>query len=115
MSLFDLPLQTSLSYLQKLAERSLSLWDVPEDARVRLINVSENTTYLVEASQGYKAILRIHRENYHTLRAIESELAWLEALGRENVIKTPGYFLGCNGRAIQLGNTDGLNLSLIHI
>ena len=37
MSLFDLLLQTSLSYLQKLAERSLSLWDVPEDARVRLI------------------------------------------------------------------------------
>ena len=86
MSLFDLPLQTSLSYLQKLAEQSLSLWDVPEDARVRLINVSENTTYLVEASQGYKASLRIHRENYHTLRAIESELAWLEALGREKVI-----------------------------
>ncbi len=109
MSLFDLPLQTSLSYLQKLAEQSLSLWDVPEDARVRLINVSENTTYLVEASQGYQAILRIHRENYHTLRAIESELAWLEALGREKVIKTPGYFLGRNGRAIQLGNTDGLN------
>jgi Ser/Thr protein kinase RdoA (MazF antagonist) len=50
MSLFDLPLQTLLSYLQKLAEQSLSLWDVPEDARVRLINVSENTTYLVEAS-----------------------------------------------------------------
>ena len=109
MSLFDLPLQTLLSYLQKLAEQSLSLWDVPEDARVRLINVSENTTYLVEASQGYQAILRIHRENYHTLRAIESELAWLETLGREKVIKTPGYFPGRNGRAIQLGNTDGLN------
>ena len=62
MSTVDLPLQTLLGYLQKLAEQSLSLWDVPEDAVVRLINISENTTYLVEASQGYKAILRIHRK-----------------------------------------------------
>ena len=68
MSLFDLPLQTSLSYLQKLAEQSLSLWDVPEDARVRLINVSENTTYLVEASQGYKAILRVRGQNTYIAR-----------------------------------------------
>ena len=60
MSLFDLMLRTLLSYLQKLAEQSLSLWEVPEDARVLLINVSENTTYLVEASQGYKEFLRTH-------------------------------------------------------
>ena len=81
MSLFDLMLRTLLSYLQKLAEQSLSLWGVPEDARMRLINVAENTTYLVDASQGNKAILRVRGENYHTLRAIESELAWLETLG----------------------------------
>ena len=109
MSLFDLMLRTLLSYLQKLAEQSLSLWGVPEDARMRLINVAENTTYLVDASQGNKAILRVRGENYHTLRAIESELAWLETLGREKVIKTPGYCLGRNGRAIQFGNTDELN------
>ena len=76
---------------------------------MRLINVSENTTYLVEASQGYKALLRVRRENYHTLRAIENELAWLETLGREKVIKTPGYCLGRNRRAIQFGNTDEMN------
>ena len=108
MSTVDLPLQTLLGYLQKLAEQSLSLWDVPEDAVVRLINISENTTYLVEASQGYKAILRIHRKNYHSLRAIESELAWLEALGREKVIRTPDYYLGRNSCAIQFGKTDAL-------
>ncbi|MDB2421532.1 hypothetical protein N9X05_05870 [Paracoccaceae bacterium] len=55
MSLFDLMLRTLLSYLQKLAEQSLSLSGVPEDARMRLINVAENTTYLVDASQGNKA------------------------------------------------------------
>ena len=48
-------------------------------------------------------------DKIHTLRAIESELAWLETLGREKVIKTPDYFLCRKGRAIQFGNTDELN------
>ena len=68
MSLFDLMLRTLLSYLQKLAEQSLSLWDVPEDARMRLINVAENTTYLVDAWQGNKAILRVRGQNTYIAR-----------------------------------------------
>ena len=108
MSDSHLTLQKLLVHLQRMAERSLILWDLPAGALVRLINVSENTTYLVEAEQGFKAVLRIHREDYHTMRAIESELAWLEALGLETGIKTPEYYLGRNGRAIQIGKTDGL-------
>ena len=68
MSLLDLMLWTLLSYLQKLAEQSLSLWDVLEDARMRLINVAENTTYLVDASQGNKAILRVRGQNTYIAR-----------------------------------------------
>ena len=68
MSLFNLMLRSLLSYLQKLAEQSLSLWDVPEDARMRLINVAENTTYLVDASQGNKAILRVCGQNTYIAR-----------------------------------------------
>ena len=68
MSLFNLMLRSLMSYLQKLAEQSLSLWDVPEDARIRLINVAENTTYLVDASQGNKAILRVRGQNTYIAR-----------------------------------------------
>ena len=68
MSLFNLMLRSLLSYLQKLAEQSLSLWDVPEDARMRLINVAENTTYLVDAPQGNKAILRVRGQNTYIAR-----------------------------------------------
>lgn len=68
MSLFNLMLRSLLSYLQKLAEQSLSLWDVLEDARMRLINVAENTTYLVDASQGNKAILRVRGQNTYIAR-----------------------------------------------
>jgi len=108
MSGSDMPLEELLRHLDQLAQQSLSLWDVPEGAKARLINVSENATYLVEAPDGYKSVLRIHRENYHSHRAIECELAWLEALDRDGVVTTPGYYKGKNGDPIQRGSVEGL-------
>ncbi|MBK0329271.1 phosphotransferase [Rhodobacteraceae bacterium F11138] len=104
----DLPLERLLEHLQELAEKALVFWDVPKDATVRLINVSENATYLVEAPGGYKSILRVHRENYHTRRAIECELSWLDALRSEEVVATPGYYIGKDGQPIQEARVDGL-------
>jgi len=109
MAGLEMPLDEVLKHLQRLAERALSLWDLPAGASVRLINVSENATYLVEASGGYKAVLRVHRENYHTRRAIECELAWLDTLGVDKVVTTPGYYLGRDGQAIQEAGIDGLD------
>ena len=54
-----------LPALADLAESALTLWDMPEGARLRLINLSENATYLVEAPGGYRSVLRLHREGYH--------------------------------------------------
>lgn len=105
----DMPLEELLGYLEVLANQSLSLWDVPEGTKARLINVSENATYLVEAPGGYKSVLRVHRENYHSHRAIECELAWLEALDAEKVVTTPGYYVGRNGDPIQQARVDGLS------
>lgn len=92
--------------LQHLAGASLDLWPLPEGATARLINVSENTTYLVEAP-GHKSVLRIHRAGYHSRRAIECELAWIDALGSESDVTTPGYMTGVNGDAIQEGRIPG--------
>lgn len=108
MSDSDMPLEELLEHLGELANASLGLWDVPEGASARLINVSENATYLVEAPGGYKAILRVHRENYHTRRAIECELEWIAALDASDSVVTPGHYLGRNGEAIQEGTPPGL-------
>ena len=54
-----------------LAGSALALWEGPEGARLQLINLSENATYLVEAAGGYRSVLRLHREGYHSRRAIE--------------------------------------------
>ncbi len=105
MSLAD-----TLKLLEQLASQSLALWDMPQGARARLINVSENATYLVEAQgeRGYKSILRIHRENYHSKNAIECELAWADALNDQSPITTPGVHTGKDGERIQSGTVPGL-------
>lgn len=107
MGASDMPLEDVLGHLEILANTSLHLWDIPGTARARLINVSENATYLVEAD-GHKSVLRIHRDNYHTERAIECELAWSTALNRDGGVATPDHYLGRNGKAIQQASVEGL-------
>ena len=91
----------STSCLIEFASRSLDLWDIPGNAEARLINLSENATFLVTGAGGYKAVLRLHREGYHCERAITSELAWMDALRADGVIETPRVIPGRNGMAIQ--------------
>ncbi|WP_324752199.1 phosphotransferase enzyme family protein [Roseovarius sp. Pro17] len=108
MAQTDMPLAELLTHLDRLAQQSLTLWDMPANARATLINVSENATYLVEADGGYKAILRIHREQYHTRRAIECELAWIAALKDARAVVTPDSYTGKDGEVIQKGRIDPL-------
>ncbi len=108
MAFNDMPLEALLEHLQRLANDSLCLWDMPDNASARLINVSENATYLVEADDGYRAILRVHREEYHTRRAIECELEWIAALDEAGAVAVPGHYLGKDGEAIQQARTEGL-------
>ena len=103
-----MPLHAALPLLERLAQEALDLWDVPKGATAKLINVSENTTFLIEAAHGYKSVMRVHREAYHSRNAIESELAWLDALRAEKMVATPGYFIGKNGDAIQKCHVSGL-------
>ena len=105
----QVPLEVLLEHTFKLANKALTLWPIPDDCNATLINVSENITYLVESAAGFKAVLRVHRENYHTKRAIECELAWIEALGESKAVVTPGHYLGKNGEAIQIGKVEELN------
>ena len=97
-----------LPALADLAGSALALWDVPESARLRLINLSENATYLVEAAGGYRSVLRLHREGYHSRRAIECELAWMTALDSDGGVATPRPLAGRDGALIQSHGTSAL-------
>jgi len=103
----DLAHDDLLALLHELANTSLALWSVPTGTTARLINVSENATYLVEGPGGFKSVLRVHRENYHTQRAIECELLWMDALNRTGTVETPDVILGRDGKAVQKGGLAG--------
>lgn len=103
----NMPLSDLLPRLDRLAEAALPLWDIPPNARLTRINVSENVTYLVEAS-GVKVVLRVHRQGYHSRRAIRSELDWLTALGRDTDVPTPRIHTGKNGHRIQEAHAPDL-------
>ncbi|MCO6185162.1 phosphotransferase enzyme family protein [Rhizobium sp. L1K21] len=86
----------------ELINQALVLWALPSGSRAHLINISENATYLVRSPNGKRNVLRVHRENYHTHRAIECELAWAKALREEGSVQTPNYLVGRNGDPIQI-------------
>lgn len=107
MAQTELAQEDLLALLDELANSSLHLWPVPDGARARLINISENATYIVENTGGYRSILRIHRENYHTERAIKCELAWMDALHYSDTVVTPEIIVGNDGGAVQKGGLTG--------
>ena len=70
-----------------------------------MINLSENATYKVEAPDGRRWALRIHRDGYHSRDAIQSELAWLVDLRQTGVVLTPVPLPGKDGEIIQASAT----------
>lgn len=103
----DWPIARHDALVGQLAQSALSRWPIPADATARLINLSENHSFLVEAPNGFRAVLRVHRAGYHGRAAISSELAWMDALHRDGVVETPQYIIGHDGAAIQELGLDG--------
>jgi len=97
-----------LNSVTAAANTALDLWPVPKGATARIINVSENVTFILEGTGGYRAILRVHRRGYHTAQAISSELDWIEALQKERIVKTPQILNGVNGKRLQRVDTPDL-------
>lgn len=90
-----------LAAVGQVAEAALPRWGL-EGAALKMINHSENTTYLVTPRNGARpVILRVHREGYHSINGIRSELAWMRALQAEAGVLTPQAIPGKDGQDIQ--------------
>src|SRR5690625_3854808 len=75
---------------------------VSPNAKVKLINYSENATYLATDSETReKHILRVSRPNYHTKGEIESELKWLQSIYESSPIQVAMPIKGKNNEFIQ--------------
>ena len=90
-----------LDFLQQVAEKALTHYALPANVSLTMINLSENATYRVQAGDGRRWALRVHREGYHSKTAIASELAWLMDLRAQGVVVTPKPVKGINGEIIQ--------------
>ena len=91
-----------LPILLELAISATQNYALPAGLAVRLINLSENATYAVQAPDGQRWALRIHRGGYHARAAIASELAWLQDLRHNRVVVTPVPVPGRDGEIIQI-------------
>jgi Ser/Thr protein kinase RdoA (MazF antagonist) len=89
--------------LADLANAALALWPLGGAPSARLINLSENATFSVEGAEGGRRYaLRVHRAGYHSPEAIESELAWAQALRASGIVVTPDPVPGRDGKLIQV-------------
>src|SRR5262245_66628857 len=69
-----------LDRVTRCAQRALGDYRCHPGATVRLLNVSENATYLIDDPGAAPSVLRVHRLGYHTQAEIASELAWMARL-----------------------------------
>jgi Ser/Thr protein kinase RdoA (MazF antagonist) len=70
--------------LRKLALQSVALYPIRVHA-LHFIHHGENTTFRVEAHNGRKYLLRIHRDNYHDKNALLEEMSWLLQLSKSGL------------------------------
>ena len=89
-----------LDRVTRCAQRALAAYGCHPAAEVRLLNVSENATYLVDDPDNGPSVLRVHRLGYHTDAEIASELEWMDALRAEAGIRTPRVLAATDGRRV---------------
>ncbi len=97
------------AHLHAVATRALPAWGLSPDARLTLLNISENATYRVdEPAASEPTILRVHRTGYHSRDAVRTELAWMQALREEGGVDTPRAISARDGERIQRVVTEAL-------
>ena len=86
--------------LDQFARSAAQEFGLGSDVALKLLNVSENATYQVTSGDGQRSIMRIHRPNYHTPQAIESELDWVSSLRNDQLVLTPAILPATDGRRV---------------
>jgi Ser/Thr protein kinase RdoA (MazF antagonist) len=103
------PLAMDTDRLELIARDALAAYGLPEQTGLTLLNISENATFRVDdPDTGERSVLRVHRPGYHSLEAIRSELAWVQALRADGVVSTPAVLSALDGSLVAAGrHVDG--------
>jgi len=78
-----------LGRLEAGLRKALPRWGLSDRTAIRLLTISENATFRAhDPETGRDIVFRVHRPGYHTRAEIASELAWVSALGHDQVVDT---------------------------
>ncbi len=106
MSFDALTPEQQSEYLLDLAYKSLRHWDL-EGSELSLVKYRENAVYKVDAQDGERYALRIHRHGYHSDNSLRSELEWMSALN-ESGIAVPQVLPATDGRLLVSETTHSI-------
>jgi Ser/Thr protein kinase RdoA (MazF antagonist) len=88
--------------LHDMVAQGLRRWDLSSATVISLLNLSENATFaLSDPTAGRDLVLRLHRVGYSSAEEIRSELAWINALRRDEVVETALPVPGRDGEPVQ--------------
>jgi len=90
---------------RQLAQTALAQWDL-EVVAIDPIKVRENAVFRI-TTKGDHAVLRVHRQGYHSDAALRSEFMWMRALDSAG-IPVPQVMLSRNGREFEIAEVPGL-------
>ncbi len=96
-----LPTRHQLHRVEQLARQALPLFGLPPDSGIKLLNYSENATWLITPPAGPRRVLRINRPGYHPRSHILTELAWVGALKRDTALTIAEPIAGLDGEPVQ--------------
>ncbi len=84
--------------IKALAEVAVTQWDLGK-VNLKLLKHRENSVFKVTTQDGTRYALRIHRNDYHNVQQLNSELMWMGALNKDG-IKTPQVMATKNGKTV---------------
>ncbi|MGN0908187.1 MAG: phosphotransferase enzyme family protein [Succinivibrio sp.] len=81
--------EKTVAELTGMVKDNCSVWGLGPRAQVKLLNLSENATFLGrDQDAGRDIIIRVQRTGYSSKDAIRSELSWIKALHDSGTILT---------------------------
>jgi Ser/Thr protein kinase RdoA (MazF antagonist) len=96
-----------LWHLRQLALKALQAYEVAEPRLVPLRH-EDNTTFRVDAADGERYVLRIHRPSRKTVAQVRSEMTWLAALRRETKLAVPQPVPTREGELVMVTSAAGV-------
>jgi Ser/Thr protein kinase RdoA (MazF antagonist) len=99
--------------MTELARCALPLYGIDADAGIHLLSHSENTVFRITDPQTkVRTVMRIHRPNYQTRDAIQTELDWMRALN-DSGIGTPQAVPATDGSTLQSVTCESIGTRLV--